>query len=206
MKLKKCSRCALDKPLSDYYSLTRSKDGKQPHCKKCDNARKLALHRRKREAEGVDYRSTKVSMELRKEGLKKCPRCRETKSLEASFYGTTSVYCIICASEIRKSEHLKELRKGYYKKDPLKTREATLQREYGISLEHYYTMLEKQEGRCAVCGITAKDNKKSLAVDHCHKTNKVRALLCARCNCALGFVKENATVARQLADYIDNCC
>jgi hypothetical protein len=41
--MKKCTRCLSEKPLADFYiQKNNSKDGYQSHCKKCDNARKLA--------------------------------------------------------------------------------------------------------------------------------------------------------------------
>ena len=203
---KKCSRCNKEKDLDKFFNLSQSKDGKQPHCKKCDQKRRLATHRRQREASGVKYRSTLLSQELKKKGLKVCPGCDETKSIENSYYGTTSVYCIICASKRAKTPHIRELNRKYYKKDKTKVRDYRLRTKYGITLEHYNEMLSDQGGKCVVCGATKEENKKGLAVDHCHETGNVRALLCGNCNCALGFIKENSEIARSLADYIDNYC
>lgn len=62
-------------------------------------------------------------------------------------------------------------------------------------------MLEKQNGVCAICGH--KDKKKSLAVDHDHKTGKIRGLLCGRCNPALGFIQESTELIKQLLKYLN---
>lgn len=62
--------------------------------------------------------------------------------------------------------------------------------KYGLNIESYNKLLEKQNGMCAICG--KKETKKSLAVDHCHQTGKVRGLLCFRCNFGLSYFSENA--------------
>ena len=66
-------------------------------------------------------------------------------------------------------------------------------RTYGITLEDYNKMLKEQNNRCKICGQeeTAKSRSrvrpiKKLAVDHDHKTGKVRGLLCHQCNVILG--------------------
>lgn len=43
-------------------------------------------------------------------------------------------------------------------------------------------MSDLQEAKCAICGKHESMFKKRLHVDHNHKTSKVRALLCYRCN------------------------
>jgi hypothetical protein len=60
-------------------------------------------------------------------------------------------------------------------------------RLYGITPADYRVMLEKQGCQCAICGAIG-DN---LHVDHCHKTKKVRGLLCKNCNTALGLFRDN---------------
>lgn len=63
------------------------------------------------------------------------------------------------------------------------------QREYNLKLKYgrgfgiaqYETMLVAQLGGCAICG-SAPEPEKHLHVDHDHKTGRVRALLCHRCN------------------------
>jgi hypothetical protein len=47
----------------------------------------------------------------------------------------------------------------------------------------YEAMLNKQGGRCALCPRILKElPKRQVHVDHCHKTNVVRGILCSRCN------------------------
>jgi hypothetical protein len=55
-----------------------------------------------------------------------------------------------------------------------------LRRTYGLTDAEYQTILVQQNGRCAICGREPK--KRPLAVDHDHKTNVIRGLLCLWCN------------------------
>jgi hypothetical protein len=69
--------------------------------------------------------------------------------------------------------------KAYKKRNPDKYREyAWKDHGINITIEEYRQLEKKQNSCCAICG---KFNKK-LRVDHCHKTGKVRGLLCSRCN------------------------
>jgi hypothetical protein len=45
-----------------------------------------------------------------------------------------------------------------------------------------------------------------LSVDHDHKTGKVRELLCAHCNTALGKLREDAAIAAAMLAYIQKHC
>jgi hypothetical protein len=73
---------------------------------------------------------------------------------------------------------------------------------YGIFIEKYEEMLELQNGVCAICGEVCKI-RESLSVDHCHKTNIVRGLLCHSCNTTLGQMKESPEVLRKAAEYLE---
>jgi hypothetical protein len=63
-------------------------------------------------------------------------------------------------------------------------------RKYGITLETYVLLFEKQKGRCAICGRSQKDFKRRLAVDHDHETGKIRGLLCVGCNNLVGHYEK----------------
>jgi hypothetical protein len=36
--MKKCGKCKVEKPLDDYYKMSRAKDGRQNYCKDCSQA------------------------------------------------------------------------------------------------------------------------------------------------------------------------
>lgn len=63
-----------------------------------------------------------------------------------------------------------------------RARERNLLRRYGITLEQYNELLEKQEENCAMCGRHQSEFKTRLAVDHNHHTGEIRGLLCNYCN------------------------
>ena len=77
---------------------------------------------------------------------------------------------------------------------------------YGISIEIFEKMLKEQNNRCKNkgCAVEMTIGKKSNSahLDHNHTTGKVRGILCANCNLALGKVKENLDILRGLEDYI----
>ena len=75
-----------------------------------------------------------------------------------------------------------------------------LQKLFGITLTDYNELLTKQNHVCALCGKRPK--KKRLSVDHCHKTGKVRGLLCGNCNTAIGLFKDNPIVLEKAIAYL----
>ena len=79
-------------------------------------------------------------------------------------------------------------------------RKTKLKRDYNLTLEQYEIMLKEQNGVCFLCN--SLPNKKLLAVDHCHKTNKVRKLLCSNCNTALGLFKDDINVLNKAISYL----
>lgn len=86
----------------------------------------------------------------------------------------------------------------------LTSRKSHLKKKYGLTLEDWSSMLIAQNSCCAICK-THIDNctHQQLAVDHCHATGKVRALLCDLCNTALGKFKDNPELLREAADYVE---
>ena len=62
-------------------------------------------------------------------------------------------------------------------------------------------MLKAQNYRCAICG-TENWGRPSPSIDHDHKTGKVRALLCNRCNGVLGLAEDSAVLLNKMAKYL----
>lgn len=109
------------------------------------------------------------------------------------------------------SEEEKESRRQYYRKHReqhgLSYRESDIKKKFGITLFEYGQMLLAQNGKCAICGGleagTRNGEAKAFAVDHDHKTGKVRGLLCEACNQGIGKLKDDPAVLRAAADYLD---
>jgi hypothetical protein len=99
-------------------------------------------------------------------------------------------------------EHHTKRRHEWTKANPDRALDTKLRRNYGITLQQYAVMLEEQGGTCAICR-TDDWGKRGPCVDHNHTTNKVRAILCGRCNTAIGQLRENPAIIRAAADYIE---
>lgn len=80
--------------------------------------------------------------------------------------------------------------------------------KYHIEPLEHNILFKKQGGVCAICGKkeTVKRNKitQELSVDHDHKTNKIRGLLCHSCNVGLGKFKDNPYLLQSAIDYLNN--
>lgn len=77
-------------------------------------------------------------------------------------------------------------------------------RKYGITELEYNKMFDDQHGKCFICKTHQSDLKKRLAVDHNHKTGKIRKLLCSRCNSSLGHVNEDILILENMINYLKN--
>lgn len=80
-------------------------------------------------------------------------------------------------------------------------RSRALRQFYNISMQEYDALHAAQGGHCALCPATTSDRSgRSLHVDHEHISGRVRGLLCAKCNTALGGLGDNEEgLARALA-------
>lgn len=74
--------------------------------------------------------------------------------------------------------------------------------KYNLSQEEYDFKLKQQNYSCAICDIHQDDYSKEFSVDHCHKTGKVRALLCNQCNSGIGFFRESVSIMKKAISYI----
>lgn len=98
----------------------------------------------------------------------------------------------ICRARVRKwaRENPKTLQRIRFK--------ANLKRYYGITPEDFSLMLETQNRRCAICL-----HRKKLSVDHCHKSKKVRGLLCRDCNFSLGLLRDSVDNLSRAVKYLN---
>lgn len=145
-------------------------------------------------------RSTERYRRRRAQGL--CGRCGK---VETGIHA----HCDPClaAHHLRRKPLTEDQRQAqsarglrWRKQHPNSVRESSLRR-YGLSLAEYNALLEGQGHGCAICGATIGNGMgHRLYVDHDHTTGKVRGLLCASCNFAIGHLREQpATFAAALA-------
>jgi hypothetical protein len=101
--------------------------------------------------------------------------------------------------------------KKWREKNPEADVRKHLRRKYGMTLEQYNMLFEKQKGLCALCSKpeTVRRNSKSvgperLAVDHCHDTGRIRGLLCFKCNTAVGSIGDDESSAKRVVEYLES--
>jgi len=80
---------------------------------------------------------------------------------------------------------------------PSNKRKHNLWTRYRLTPEEYDSMHEEARGRCAIC-----KRKRSLCVDHCHKTGKVRGLLCRCCNRGIGMLGDTHHELEKAVEYL----
>lgn len=76
-----------------------------------------------------------------------------------------------------------------------------LKRGYGLTYDQYLEMLKSQSGVCAICGKA--EQKRRLAVDHCHHTGAIRGLLCGLCNTAIGKLNDDVNLLKKAVEYLE---
>ena len=74
-----------------------------------------------------------------------------------------------------------------------------LRRRYGIGAADRQTLLDSQNGGCALC----KRTDKKLTIDHDHETEKLRGLLCYSCNMGLGLFKDSPWLLQEAIAYLE---
>ena len=128
---------------------------------------------------------------------KSCCVCHITKSLNEFAFIKNKPYarCKEC-DRIRKRDE--RVRRDHSHID----RKHWLKKAYGLTPESYIELLNKQESKCAICGIHADMLPDHLCVDHNHATNQIRGLLCKQCNRGLGFFSDSHKTLEKAAEYV----
>lgn len=102
----------------------------------------------------------------------------------------------------KNKEKVQEQTKLWKQNNKDKTKGYNLKANYGLSLDDYNAKYAEQEGCCSICHTHQLELTKSLHVDHCHTTGKIRGLLCFKCNTLLGKVNDNPEILASAINYL----
>ena len=184
MESKRCSRCHLVKPFSQFGIRSERGGALLSSCRTCQSAR----HK--------DYYERNKKRKKTVPETKWCWRCAQflpssSFGLSRSHHDGLNPSCKTCASDYarRISNPRSRLR------DPT-GRRSNLWRIYRLRMDDYHEMLEDQKHVCKMCGGPFG---KTPHVDHCHKTGVVRGLLCGVCNSGLGYIEREHFVERAMS-------
>ena len=150
-------------------------------CKYCDKPAKVNYHGIKRLHKG--YLRTCGSKECLSRQYSDVSVC---KKKTYSFKNIKGV-CEHCSKEfIKENCHQKWCKVCV----PDASARAIIQR-YNLNKQEYLDLINKVSGICPIC-----KKGKAEYVDHCHKTGKVRGIICPRCNTALSLVEDTEIMDR----------
>jgi len=75
----------------------------------------------------------------------------------------------------------------------------------GATDEDYWSQLEAQGGKCAICPRTIPTHgDERFCYDHDHKTGKKRGLLCRYCNMAIGYLADDVERVKAALAYLES--
>lgn len=124
--------------------------------------------------------------------------------------GRTGI-CKSCKSAYHRQWHLanreKQIarQKQWNRDNPERRRLNALKRhlrlKFGITLDEYQAINDRQGGVCAICGQPCASGNR-LVVDHDHATGKVRGLLCSLHNRSIGAFGDDPEMLIAAAEYL----
>jgi|ERR1039457_468316 hypothetical protein len=126
--------------------------------------------------------------------IKLCARCKKIKTF-SNFNKNTRMldghksWCKQCDKEnqiIWRNNNRDHVRKNH--------RENQVRNQYGLTIDEYKKLLSQD---CNICG---EHNRMHL--DHCHKTGKIRRILCQKCNQGLGLFRDSPELLEKAAIYL----
>ena len=143
-----------------------------------------------------------------KRKFKTCRKCGEVKDVaefdkhpSTDFFGNvvyrTASRCKPCVRATTQ-DYRQQLSPEEKERRGKVSKDTALRKKYGITLAQFDEAIVAQRDGCAVCGKW----RCLPAVDHCHKSGRFRAILCRKCNTALGMIEEDEAIALALAKYI----
>jgi hypothetical protein len=155
----------------------------------------------------------KYAEELLSSKLKKCSKCKKIKDIDLFYPSRYHVdncdsWCRKCkllanqayVKNVEKAKETREFRKMYDRKQRLKL--ARIKHRYKLSADKYSLLLQQQDNLCAICNVSLNLFGKNTHIDYCHKTKKIRGLLCGNCNQGLGNFRDDINFLNSAIDYL----
>ena len=128
---------------------------------------------------------------------KVCKVCRIEKNISDFYTGRND--CKDCRNSAARRIRIDEPeRYARYKK---RANEYRKESRYGITQEDFNNMLVEQNNVCKICSNEFKSTKDT-HIDHCHKSDIVRGLLCNNCNMSLGQFNDNIDIMDNAIKYL----
>lgn len=130
---------------------------------------------------------------------KTCTGCGQAKPTTAQAYCRPCKRAYNAAYREQNREAMRERERRRPPKTRAQRRRANVVK-YGISVEDYEMLYDRQQGMCAIC-FSPRD---TLFIDHDHKTGQVRGLLCGNCNTALGMLRDSVGILKLAISYLED--
>ena len=120
-----------------------------------------------------------------------CQRCNELKPVSSFYKDHTKrlghdTTCSDCVKEARKIRY--ETDSDYRESQKRQSKKRNC-RKYGLTVEEYDSYFVN-----ASCGIC--ESTDDLVLDHCHKSGRIRGVLCRLCNSGIGKLRDDAALVR----------
>ncbi len=225
--MKKCALCKQEKPFEAFALSKKAKTGRHPYCKECASAKTRAAYAIRGKRSWMDDKicrwcnTLKARIEFPRTsegkvgarcnacvaniarhenaGERRCNMCRSWKP-QSEFY-ESQLYKphVACKECIRASTTQPDYQR--------RRRNKQLQKEFGITLEQYFELIDRQGGKCPVCLVPFEPGNFSYHLDHVHEgpfKGRIRAIVHSECNRTVLWMHEDSATLRRAADLIDN--
>lgn len=225
--MKKCAVCHTEKPFEAFAIQRSSKDGHHPYCKECTKVRMRASYAARGKHSWVNDKICKWCQVLKSKtefprsedgkvgsrcsacvadialhessGERRCNICREWQPTSAFYPSQLRKEHVACVNCIKEQVAQPDYRR--------RRRDKQLRKEFGITLEQYFELINRQGGRCPVCLVPFEPGNSSYHLDHVHDgpfKGRIRAIVHGECNRTVLWMHEDSATLRRAADLIDN--
>lgn len=173
-----CRRCKVIKDLDEFHIDRTKPSGRVIYCRKCASEYKVELKYRPKKEKPLVKTCKFCGVLLDESNLKK----------NGKYYQAGCIKCETIQSQKWKDKN-QILNRWYSFKSQYKNVVATKEEFISVVLS---------SDVCEICGGVDK----RLVVDHCHKTGKLRGVLCLRCNFALGYFSDDVSLMEKSIEYL----